>query len=122
MSGWIMSSKCLQSVKSKSSWLMLKRKSKSCPPTDFWYRIGSHRFEFFATDEEIQQFFSNELPEKYAPYSLITTLEKRGDRDYVRKLREQPLGNLLKLAAETRNIFLRSKQLTPDLGKAMGQF
>ena len=88
---------------------------KASALTDFWYRIGSHRYEFFATNDEIQQFLLKELPDKFAPYSLVTTSGK--------VVREVMLDQLQQLIADRHlNIFLRSHQLTPDLDKAMKQF
>ena len=94
---------------------MQKDDLKSSALTDFWYRIGSHRYEFFATNDEIQQFLLKELPDKFAPYSLVTTSGK--------VVREVMLDQLQQLIADRHlNIFLRSHQLTPDLDKAMKQF
>lgn len=85
----------------------------SAVPKVEWYRIGGHRFEFFALPEEIQRWLFQDLPTDYAPYSIIILGQLRGHRT----------DQLCKLVRQGHSQFyLRSKKLTPDLDEARKQF
>jgi hypothetical protein len=71
-----------------------------------WFRIGGHRFQFFALEQEVQQWLATDLPSHDGPYTIIV----------VGQLKEHPVSDLYKLYRAGRSqFFLRSKALTPDI-------
>ena len=85
----------------------------SIVPKIEWYRIGGHRFEFFALPEEIQRWLCEELPAEYAPYSIII----------VGKLRGYRTDQLCELVRQGHSQFyLRSKTLTPNIDEVRKPF
>jgi len=93
---------------------------------DNWFRIGRGReLQFFATDDEVQSWLLNFLPEEYAPYSLVgADLIKKG-KIYIEQGFEFDISELEKAMYEkdeTRwHYWIRSKVLTPELRLITGE-
>jgi hypothetical protein len=87
---------------------------------DSWFRLGhGHGFEFFATDEEVQNWLLSLLPAAYAPYRLVgADLIKEG-RVYVEHPFSCEVAGFLQCryaTVEPRwDFWLLSTVLTPDL-------
>jgi hypothetical protein len=92
---------------------------------DSWFRLGhGHMFQFYATDDEVQNWLLSVLPEAYAPYRLVgTDLIKEG-RVYVEHPFSCELAGFLQcryaLAEPRWDFWLLSTVLTPDLPLATG--
>ena len=53
---------------------------------DSWFRLGrGHRFEFYATDYEVQAWLLAILPAEYAPYRLVGGGFDKGGQDLCRE-------------------------------------
>jgi hypothetical protein len=78
-----------------------------------WYRVGGHRFQFYATDAEVAEWLTTTLPSKFAPYSIVGR-EWEGDRW---KSFEYPLAAIGECFTHhrTSNLWLRSEVLSPGL-------
>ncbi len=64
---------------------------------DSWFRLGrGHGFEFYATDNEVQEWLLTILPGEYAPYRLVRADSINDGRVYVerpfRSIIEQGVG------------------------------
>lgn len=86
-----------------------------------WYRVGRGQgLEFFATDDEVQEWLLTILPKEYGPYTLvgadIVEVEKK---KYIEKGFEFDIGELKKAVYEKEeprwNYWIRSKVITPEL-------
>jgi hypothetical protein len=101
---------------------MPKQVHESYVPPE-WHRYRSSRFDFFATADEIKQFFLNELPQTYAPYSLVATKERIDERNFSSGIFEHSTARIIDMAVRERlQFFLRSQPLTPDLDEARAPF
>jgi hypothetical protein len=73
-----------------------------------WYRVGGHRLNFFATDEEVQRWLLTGLPDEFAPYRIIA------DRQFTCEVQEFFL-QLRKNNPATLMFYVWSRMLMPDL-------
>ena len=93
---------------------------------DGWFRLGRGKsLQFFATDEEVQQWLNEALPSEYAPYFLVSTDLVKEGKDYVQSPFQCDIADFLKCqrekAAKRRiNFWIWSKILTPDLSLRHG--
>lgn len=90
-----------------------------------WRRLGRGRdFQFFATDDEVQDWLLNCLPQEFGPYSLIgADLVKEG-KIYVEQAFEFDISELKKAIYEQDEprwqYWIISKVLTPELNLVKG--
>jgi hypothetical protein len=88
---------------------------------DNWYRIGKGRvLQFFATDDEVQEWLLTMLPSEYGPYTLVgADLVRVEKKKYVEKGFEFDITELKQAIYEIEyprwQYWLRSKVLTPEL-------
>jgi hypothetical protein len=87
-----------------------------------WFRTGrGHRFDFFATDEEIQEWLQAALPAVYRPYTLIGVDRIKQTRfRYGAKSFECPVSQFLQcriaeVGVRRSHYWVRSQKLTPKL-------
>lgn len=81
-----------------------------------WQRLGGSGYQFFATDDEINYFLQAQLPDEFAPFSLITfdRVNKHGIVSDVPILKD--IRAFLDLRERSYwNIYLRSLKLFPLL-------
>jgi len=87
---------------------------------DSWFRLGrGHGFEFYATDNEVQEWLLTILPAEYAPYRLVGADSIKEGRIYVEHPFSCKVGEFLQCrqaVGELRTQFwLLSTVLTPAL-------
>jgi hypothetical protein len=85
-----------------------------------WHRLSrGHRFDFFATSEEIQAWLLSALPKAFEPYMLVTSDTTREGRAWVHLPVECALDEFLSCLnvspARSFNFHIWSKALTPEL-------
>ena len=78
-----------------------------------WHRIGGHRLQFYATDDEITEWLQETLPGPFAPYSAIG----HEWRDGSWRASEYPLEEIRSAVEhhERRTLWIRSEVLSPGL-------
>ena len=85
-----------------------------------WRRLGRGKdLQFFATDDEVQDWLIKALPKKYAPYTLIGVESVKAGKIYIREPFELDVTEL-KRAMHWGNkvrwqFWIRSKIITPEL-------
>jgi hypothetical protein len=88
---------------------------------DNWHRVGRGRvLQFFATDDEIQEWLLSALPPEYGPYTLVgADLVQIEKKKYIQKGFEFGIDELKRAMYEqdeTRwEYWIRSKVITPQL-------
>jgi hypothetical protein len=88
---------------------------------DNWYRVGRGKvLQFFATDDEVQEWLLTMLPSGYGPYTLVgADLVKVDKKRYVEKGFEFDITGFKKAIYEKEcprwQYWIRSKVLTPEL-------
>jgi len=88
---------------------------------DNWYRVGrGHVLQFFATDDEVQDWLNTMLPPEYEPYTLVgADLVKIDKKKYIEKGFEFDIQDFKKAIYEKEEprwqYWIRSKVLTPEL-------
>jgi hypothetical protein len=86
-----------------------------------WYRVGRGQvLQFFATDEEVQEWLVSMLPQEYAPYTLVGADMIEIDKNkYIEKGFEFDITELKKAIYEKEEprwqYWIRSKVITPKL-------
>ena len=90
--------------------------------TDDWIRSsrGGHLLQFFATDDELQNWFLTALPDTYGPYTLVGADSVRiNQNQYIQCFFEFPIHKLKEAMYEKDTIrwqyWIRSKSITPIL-------
>ncbi len=87
---------------------------------DNWYRVGRGcALQFFATDDEVQEWLAGCLPEQFGPYSLVGADRVKQGRVYVEHPFEFSIHGLSQAMYEKDEIrwqyWIRSKVMTPEL-------
>ena len=85
-----------------------------------WRRCGrGMTLDFFATDEEVQNWLLTALPSEYSPYTLVGTDSIKQGKIYVEKGFEFNIDELKKAMYEKEDarwrFWIRSKVITPEL-------
>ena len=79
-----------------------------------WYRVGGHRVQFYATDEEIVEWLVETLTAEFAPYDLVGTDWSDG-RWIPFSLPLEELAAAVKTQRRSTNWWIRSQALSPSV-------
>ncbi|MBQ6471772.1 MAG: hypothetical protein IJJ33_07305 [Victivallales bacterium] len=97
--------------------------------TDDWVRSGrgSHLLQFFATDDELQNWFLTVLPEACGPYTLVGADSVQNDQNhYTQCFFEFPIHKFKEAMYEKESIrwqyWIRSESITPTLDVTRSHF
>ena len=97
--------------------------------TDDWVRgnRGGHLLQFFATDDELQNWLLTALPDAFGPYTLVGADSVRIDQNqYTQSFFEFPIHKLKEAMYEKDSVrwqyWIRSKSITPLLDVSQCHF